>query len=128
MYLEEEIERINRRFYQLEGKKNTVIWGAAENTVRLFQYTDILRYNITQIVDKAKEGVNFFGRELVIPDDVKWTEVEAVVISSFFHEDEIESELCKKYHYKGIIIKLNRLEQEMPFYQHQLKYKLQAEI
>ena len=64
MYLEEEIERINRRFYQLEGKKNTVIWGAAENTVRLFQYTDILRYNITQIVDKAKEGVNFFGREL----------------------------------------------------------------
>lgn len=126
MYLEEEIERINKTLYQLEGKKNIVIWGAAENTVRLFQYTDILHYDVAQIADKAKEGMSFFGRELVIPDDVKWSEVEVVVISSFFREDEIESELFKKYQYKGTIIKLNRLGQEMPFYQHQLKHKLQA--
>ena len=46
MYLEECIEKVNKKLDVLDGKRCIAIWGASENTVRIFQYTSIFKYNI----------------------------------------------------------------------------------
>ena len=58
MYLEESIQLINGKLTVLNEKQNIVIWGAAENTVKLFQYTDISEYNVQAIVDNGKCGTD----------------------------------------------------------------------
>lgn len=42
MYLEESISLVNAKLVILNGKKYFAVWGADENTVRLFLYTDII--------------------------------------------------------------------------------------
>ena len=68
MYLEEHVIRLNKLFEQLKEKRNVVVWGAAENTVRLFQDTNLLKYDIAEIVDIKKAGKFFFGKMLKFPD------------------------------------------------------------
>lgn len=126
MYLEERVKYINEKLSCLRNKHNIVIWGGAENTAKLFQYTDLLNYDIFGIVDKGKAGKNFFGRRMQLPADIAWTQVEAVVISSFYHEDEIEKELKNRYRFTGMIIKLNEQGQRRPFYQHLAKADIQV--
>lgn len=126
MYLEERVQYINRKLLCLRDKHNIVIWGGAENTARLFQYTDILNYDILEIVDNGRAGESFFGRQLQSPADVEWTKIEAVVISSFYHEDEIEEELKNSYQFIGMIIKLNEQGQKIPFYQHLSRADIQV--
>lgn len=117
MYLEEQVIRLNKLFEQLEKKRNIAVWGAAENTVRLFQDTSLLNYDITEITDIKKAGKFFFGKILKLPEEIDWERIEAVVVSSFYHEDEIEQDLRLKYGYAGLIIKLNETGQTQPFYQ-----------
>lgn len=128
MYLEESIEKINDRLISLKGKKNIVIWGAAEKTVRLFQYTDIIKYNVTTIVDNGKSRQTFFGRIIMTANEVDWNVVDAVVISSFFKENEIFLELTEKYNFTGTIIRLRHEKQERPFYQHLFRSELQVPL
>lgn len=118
MYLEEHVQCINEKLLCLRDKHNIVIWGGAENTAKLFQYTDILNYDIGGIVDKGRAGNQFYGRQLQSPADMEWTQIEAVVISSFHYEDEIEEELKNKFHFAGLIIKLKEQGQIIPFYHH----------
>lgn len=118
MYIEENAKYINDCLLQLKDKKNIVIWGAAENTVRLFQYTDILKYQISYIVDNMKAGFHLFGRTILSPKEIQWNDMDAVVISSFYHENEIEKELINKYGYNQCIVKLNKEGQASPFYEH----------
>lgn len=126
MYLEERVQYINEKLLCLRDKHNIVIWGGAENTAKLFQYTEILNYNISEIVDNGRAGENFFGRRLRLPADIEWTQIEAVIISSFYHEDEIEKELTSKYQFAGMIIKLNEQGQKVPFYQHLSRADIQV--
>lgn len=127
MYLEEEILRINNILRPLKEKNNIVIWGAGDNTVRLFQYTELILYSITKIVDKRKGGQDFFGGRISYPDEIDWTQIDAVVISSFYCEADIEKELIKEYHFHGSVIKLNSYGQEKPFYQHLSRQELQID-
>ena len=126
MYLEEHVQCINEKLLCLRDKHNIVIWGGAENTAKLFQYTDILNYDIGGIVDKGRAGNQFYGRQLQSPADMEWTQIEAVVISSFHYEDEIEEELKNKFHFAGLIIKLKEQGQIIPFYHHLSKADIQA--
>lgn len=118
MYLEESIGRINNKLSVLREKKNIAVWGAGENTVRLFQYTDIAKYNIEQIIDNGKYGQTFFGRNILSADQVDWNMIEAVVISAFGRENEIFHELKERILFDKLILRLNDLGQEKPFYQH----------
>lgn len=120
MYLEEEVARINNLLKQLDGKSNIVIWGAAENTIRLFQHTEIWKYSIKNLIDKQEVGV-FFGIPIVKPQNMVWGNIEAVVVSSFFREKEIVKEARDVYGYRGLILPLNREGQRTPFYQHMCK-------
>lgn len=126
MYLDGRVQYINQKLLCLRDKHNVVIWGGAENTAKLFQYTDILRYDILEIVDKGRAGEMFFGRRLRLPADIAWTQIEAVIISSFYHEDEIEEEVKNLYKFTGTIIKLNEEGMQVPFYQHLAKSDIQA--
>lgn len=86
--------------------------GAGENTVRLFQYTDILKYNIQIIVDNGKYGNLFYEKIVLLADKVEWNNIDAVVISAFYKEDEIFDELKSKYLYDKTILRLNDTNQE----------------
>lgn len=118
MYLEEAILRINEKLQLLKGKKDIIVWGAAENTVRMFQFTTLAQYLITDFVDNGKAGERFFGKSVKAPKEIIWSDVDAVVISSFYHEDSIEEELRTEYGFIGTIIKLNETRQEVPFYKY----------
>lgn len=128
MYLEESISLINAKLVILNGKKNIAVWGAAENTVRLFQYTDIIRYNIQTIIDNGKYGEAFFGNIILRADNVNWDDIDAVVISSFYREDDIFDELKNKYLFDKTIIRLNDPKMEKPFYQYLMKSELEIPV
>lgn len=128
MYLEDVIKVINDKLTILEGKQNIVLWGASENTVRLFQYTNIVNYKISIIVDNEKHGEMFWGKHIMSPDQIEWELVEAVVISAFYREDDIFNELIYKYKFSGLILKLNSIEQKQPFYQHLMKSEMQLPL
>jgi len=126
MYLEEEIGRINKALTLLKEKKCIAIWGISENTVRLFQYTNIAKYNIKIMIDNEKCGSTFWGETVIAPSEVIWRNIDAVVVSSFYREKEIVRELIEKYHFSKTIITFNQEGQEKPFYQHLLKAELQV--
>lgn len=126
MYLEESAELINKKLAGLINKNNIVLWGMAENTVRLFQYTEISRYSIRNFVDNSKAGQFLFGKIVNLPKEINWNEIDAVVISSFYHEDEIEEELRRNYNYEGFVLKLNEEGQQVPFYEHLLRQEIQV--
>lgn len=128
MYLDEYVEKINNKLKLLKEKKNIVVWGAAENTVRFFQYTDIIKYNITTIVDKGKTGQAFFGRLILSADKVFWNAVDAVLISSYYRENEIYEELTKEYNFAGLVIRLGCEIQKKPFYQNYMRSELQVPV
>ena len=121
MYLEESIQLINGKLTVLNEKQNIVIWGAAENTVKLFQYTDISEYNVQAIVDNGKCGTKFMGKTVLSADKIIWDNVDAVVISAFYKENEILDELKSKYAFDKTIVYLNDIKQEKPFYQYLTK-------
>jgi len=118
LYLEESVKTINSKLDILNEKKNIAIWGADENTVKLFQYTKISKYNVQVIIDNGKYGKMFFGKVVIRADEVKWENIDAVVISAFYKENEIFNELKDKYLFDKTIIRLNDINQEKPFYQH----------
>ena len=126
MYLEESVKNINVKLSGLDSKKNIIIWGASENTICLFQYTNISKYSIKGFVDNGKAGMQFFGQNVKAPWEMRWSEVDAVVISSFYHENSIAEELCTKYEFTGMVIKLNEVGQETPFYMHLSQRDIQA--
>lgn len=128
MYLEEGIAKINTKLTVLNEKVCVAIWGASENTVRLFQYTDISRYNIKMIIDNEKCGSTFIGKVVVSSDEMDWRYIDAVVISAFYREDEIFDQLINQYKYSGTIIRLNWEGQEKPFYQHLLRADIQIPL
>lgn len=128
MYLEESIKLINDKLAVLKGKQNIAVWGAGENTVRLFQLTDIVQYNINIIIDNGKYGEVFWGKTVLAASDINWNNIEAVIISAFYRENEIFDELKNKYFFDKTIVRLNDINQEKPFYQHLLKSEVMVPL
>ena len=119
MFLQEKIEDINERLKALEKFSNIVIWGAGIHTSQLFEKTEILSYNIKNIVDinELKQGENYFGFMIQNPADILWNNVDAVVISVPNKESQIEETLINNMHFSGRIVVLYGQDEHMPFYQ-----------
>lgn len=56
---EDNINEINTKLNTISKNKNIVIWGAGENTKKLL-YTDLLKLNISHIVDQYNYGYSMF--------------------------------------------------------------------
>lgn len=126
MYREDLIHSINEKLRGIRGKK-TVLWGAAETSVRLYQYTELCLYPLMHIVDRdtSKIGSDFFGYKIQDPQTIQWENVEAVIVSSYYGEEKICEELKSKYGYNGMIVRLNKKEQKYPFFQYAPKQLLE---
>lgn len=121
MRLENEIDRINKKIRVLKNMDSVIIWGAGENTIKLFQYTDVINLNIKYIVDNSISG-RFFGIDIKKPYEINWSKIKGVIISSFYREKNIEEELINRFQYKEKIIELyDDGEYNNPFYCHLLK-------
>lgn len=117
MLLDEEVRKINKLLEKIDKTEKVAIWGAGENTVKLFQYTDIMQYNIKQVIDSTYEDT-FFGYQVKNPQHVQWKDVDVVVVSSFYCEQEIVKLLKDAYNFSGKIITLNTENTNKPFYAH----------
>lgn len=126
MYLEENIRMINEKLTALKKLGNVAVWGAAENTVRLFQYTDIAKYKITTMIDNGKRGSQFLGKSVIAAEEANWADIDGVVISSFYRENEIFRELTEKFSFRKTIVRLNQEGWERPFYQYLIQADMKA--
>lgn len=74
MTIQEKIDEINRRLFLLDGLSEIVIWGAGVHTLKLFEKTKLLSYNIGNIVDidESKQGEQYFGYVVKKPSDIYW--------------------------------------------------------
>ena len=117
MYLEDYIHIINGKLKLIESGKRIGVWGAAEHTAKLLQYTLLSEYGINCVMDKKLCGSYFFGQIVQHPDEVDFEMLDCIIISSFFREKEIKRELLDKYHFKGKALTFYE-DLEQPFYQH----------
>lgn len=118
MFLQERVDEINKRLEILYEISAVVVWGAGVHTAKLFEKTELLSYEINQIVDMdgRKQGERFFGWTVQDPCEVDWQGIEAVVISVPNREPDIMDILAKEYGYAGIIVTLYNREDSTPFY------------
>ena len=118
MFLQEKVSDINRRLEALRSVCDIVIWGAGRHTCKLFEWTNILTYNVTGIVDisKEKQGNPFFGFVIQAPEGISWNDVKAVVISVPGQEMTITEMLIRELGFKGNIVTLYESNKCTPFY------------
>ena len=118
MFLQERAKEINERLKALENVSNVVIWAAGIHTSKLFERTELLSYNVRNIVDinKRKQGDFFFGFVIKSPEDICWEEVGAVVISVPGQEKRITEILRRELAYSGTVITFYDDSKCTPFY------------
>lgn len=118
MFLQEKASDINERLKVLKNISNIIIWGAGEHTRKLFEYTDMLSYTVSIIVDidKQKQGNSYFGFIIQDPEQVAWEDIEAVVISVPGKELQIMNMLIDQFEFKGRIVTLYENNECTPFY------------
>lgn len=118
MTIQEKIDDINKRLLLLEGLSETVIWGAGVHTLKLFEKTKALSYNIENIVDidTRKQGGQYFGYIIKNPYDIDWVRVDAVVISVFGRNEQIINLLVNDLGFEGKILVLYEEYENIPFY------------
>ena len=83
MFLQDRAKEINEKLRVLAGISNIVVWATGIHTSMLFERTELLSYDIKNIVDRnaSKEGDFYFGFRIRHPENVQWEDVGAVVIS-----------------------------------------------
>lgn len=118
MFLQEKVNDINKSLEALKNFSNVVIWGAGMHTCKLFEKTDLLSYNIKDIVDmdEKKQGSHYFGYIIKSPEEIAWNTVDAIVISVPNRESEIAETLVDKWGASGKIITLYKRNECTPFY------------
>lgn len=97
---------------------NVVIWGGGQHTCKLFEYTDMLSYDVKSIVDidEKKQGNPYFGFIIQSPSKISWDHVGAVVVSVAGGEVQITNILKDQFGFKGHIVTLYREGEYTPFY------------
>lgn len=118
MFLQEKVLDINKRLKALNTISNIVIWGAGQHTGKLFEYTDMLSYDVRNIVDmdEKKQGNSYFGFTIQKPERISWECVGAVVISVSGKEVQITNLLRNQLAFLGHIITLYQDNECTPFY------------
>ena len=96
--------------------RRILVYGAGIHTEKLFEMTCLRNMNIVGIVDKELNGSERYGYNVISPEEINNLDSDAVLISSFKFQGEIEDDLNKKYSYKGEIIKLYDSSHTYPFY------------
>ena len=95
MFLQDRAKEINEKLRVLAGISNIVVWAAGIHTRMLFERTELISYDIKNIVDRnaAKEDDFYFGFRIRHPENVQWEDVGAVVISVPAQEKNVVSML-----------------------------------
>lgn len=118
MFLQEKVCDINRRLKTLNAISNIVIWRAGQHTGKLFEYTEILSYDVKHIVDmdERKQGNSYFGFTIQKPEKLSWEYAGAVVISVCGKEAQITDLLRNHLGFSGQIVTLYQDNECTPFY------------
>ena len=91
-----------RRFMKNKEKRCLVLWGTGNSTVYLLKEYDIADEEITFFVDGdiKRAGMEFHGKRIITPEELKLIENKYVVIMSSYYNEilkKIEKEkLCKR--------------------------------
>ena len=107
MFLDESCNIVNQKIGDFQKEFRIAIWGAGENTVRLLQYTNLLQYTISYVIDKKLRGQHFFGWTVIGPEEMLWDRVDVVIITAFEAKDEIRYELEHKIFFQGDIVAIH---------------------
>ena len=118
MFLQDRAKEINEKLRVLAGISNIVVWATGIHTSMLFERTELLSYDIRNIVDRnaAKEDDFYFGFRIKYPQNIQWEDVGAVVISVPAQEKNVVSMLRDELKYSGLIITLYDDKKSIPFY------------
>ena len=84
----------------------TALYCAGIHTDELIDYLFLMDIKIIGIFDKKKSGETCKGIKIFDPADISIIKPEAIIISSFRFQNEVEKELVDTYCFKGKIIKL----------------------
>lgn len=128
MFLQEKVLEINEKLRVLRNKKNIVIWGAGTHTCKLFEKTELLKYNVQKVIDidENKHGDCFFGFIVENPYKIDWKDIDVVVISVANRDKEIMN-ILKELKFNGTIIFFYESDKfNSPFYQLYDKKKSQV--
>lgn len=123
MFLEDQVDYINRKLEELTRDERILIWGAGESALRLFQYTGLLQYNVAYIIDSKLYGRCLYGKTVMNPENVSWENVDVVIIAIFAGIDEIKNDLLK-YGFNGKVITIHD-GLSVPFYRLVSKYDIE---
>ena len=104
----EEISVIDRLVASAEP---IVVWGVGTHSQRLLATTGLSRANIRAFVDSNPkyQGKALVGRPIITPSDLK-TRSEALLISSWMYQQEIEEQITKVLKLRNKVIKLHCLQ------------------
>lgn len=93
MNFDDKVEYIDKCFEKIAKDDLIVVWGAGIHTEKLFKYTSLIRYKNLIIVDKREGGKAFFGKTVLFPQEIEWSKIKWVVVSTLLYQNEIMKEL-----------------------------------
>ena len=70
-------------------KKKLLIWGTGNDATRLMDTYPIINIFVDRFIDSHKSKQNFYGREIIHPDDINWNEPLFIIIATRKFYDEI---------------------------------------
>jgi SAM-dependent methyltransferase len=94
----------------VEAQEAIVVWGTGTCTQRLLASTMLKRANIRAFVDSNPkyQGKELVGRPILAPIDLQ-TRSEAILISSWMYQQEIEEQITKVLKLRNKVIKVHVL-------------------
>lgn len=118
MFMQEKIKEMNDSFKMLKKASHIAIWGAGIHTGKLFEKTELLSYQIKDVfdMDVKKQGERYFKWIIKNPQEAVWEDIDAVVISVPYQEENIEKTLRDEFRYEGTVITLYSENNRTPFY------------
>ncbi|MDE6851312.1 MAG: methyltransferase, TIGR04325 family [Lachnospiraceae bacterium] len=117
MFLQEKIRDINMRLKELKDYSNIVVWGAGKHVCELFEKTEMLSYQIRDIVHTNENicGSFFFGYIIKAPEDIDWNNIDAVILSAP-NMKKVTNTLRNEIGFSGKIVSLYSTNEKTPFY------------
>lgn len=83
---------IFHKFQEVTVYKNLLIYGTGAHTVALMRkFPELLESDYIQFCDSNPRIKKFWGRDVLIPSDLQFTNFEKVIISSYAYQKDIEN-------------------------------------